>query len=93
MRQLIKSDGTLGKIPSHHDATWRAVHQSISNHRNLIISAKELSEAVGEDETIHSLAYQDALEAALPQSEQQHLNQDDKDMNRKANLKALEKVF
>ena len=48
---------------------------------------------MGEEETIHSWANHDALEAALPQSEQQHLNQDDKDMNRKANLKTLEKVF
>ena len=32
-----------------------------------------MSEAVGKEETIHSWAYQDALEAALPQSKQRHL--------------------
>ena len=48
---------------------------------------------LGKDETIHSWAYQDALDAALSQSEQPHLNQYDKDMNRRANFKTLEKVF
>ena len=44
-------------------------------------------------ETIHSWSYQDALEAALPQNEQRHLNADDKDMDRKANFKVLENVY
>ena len=54
MKHIIKSHKSFGVIPSHTDSMWRVVHHIVSNHRKLIISAKELSESVGKHETIHS---------------------------------------
>ena len=93
-RQLIKAHGQLGAIPSLHDSTsWEPQHKSASAHRKLIISAKELSDAVGETETICSWAYQDAREAVLPPEEQRNLQRSGSGTDRRTNFKALERIF
>jgi hypothetical protein len=94
MRQLIKAHGHLGAVPSLHDSSgWEPQHKLASAHRKLIISAKELSNAVGETETICSWAYQDALEAVLPPEEQRNLQRSGSGTDRKTNFRALEGVF
>ena len=32
MKQLIKAHQAYGKIPSHNEASWRTVHQTVNNH-------------------------------------------------------------
>jgi hypothetical protein len=59
----------------------------------LIISARELSSAVGETETTHSWAYQDALEAVLPPGEQRNLKRSGSATDRRTNFESLENVF
>jgi hypothetical protein len=94
MRQLIKAHGHLGAVPSLHDSSgWEPQHKLASAHRKLIISAKELSNAVGETETICSWAYQDALEAVLPPEEQCNVQRSGSGTDRKTNFKALEGIF
>jgi hypothetical protein len=49
MKQLIKAHRHLGAVPSLHDTSgWETQHKLASAHRKLMISAKELSNAVGE---------------------------------------------
>ena len=69
MRQIIKSHKVVRTIPSCTNSSWDEVHHIASNHRKLIISAKELGDSTDREDTIYSWSYQDALEAALPQSE------------------------
>ena len=54
LKQLIGAHKSYGKVPSHNEAGWEALHQIVNKHRKIINSCKELTAGVGVERTIYS---------------------------------------